>query len=83
MTASRHHLSRRTLLGPRLEVDLAQTRYVREAGRATLKIGAVMPTSRWFAVGSADRSAREADAVAADDTLAHDNPELFVGGVGG
>ncbi|MGO9148486.1 MAG: hypothetical protein ACLP1E_09905 [Acidimicrobiales bacterium] len=42
-----------------------------------------MPTSRWFAVRSADRSAREADAVAADDTLAHDNPELFVGSVGG
>lgn len=37
-----------------------------------------MPPSRWFAVGSADRTAREAGAQAADEALLHDDAKLLI-----
>jgi hypothetical protein len=37
-----------------------------------------MPTSRWFAVGSAGESEREAGLRAADEALVHDNAKLLV-----
>ena len=47
----------------------------RESGSPQVRL---MSKSRWFAVGSADQSAREPGADAADEALAYDDPKLLV-----